>query len=278
MNNKVKIFMGVPSTGNIADTQTYALRAIQAKYQDHVELVYPDLCSNRIFHDAARNGIVEEFLQSDCDILWFLDSDVTPPIHILDLVVVYGNKWKVAGAPYPIFMAQSGTENRQVVFTVYKGIKGKGIAPADIPMSGIDEVDGLATGCLFIRREVLENLEKPYFQFKFDEESRSPVEGEDIGFCLRMAKLGIKFFVDYSMVCRHHKKLDLLELNNYAIEFAQKSIDRYDAEIRKNLEPAMRRLAMLEEERSKRVKTDNVDPSLLKTKSGLVIPKSLVGV
>ena len=93
--SKIKIYMGVPTTGTILDVQVTALRKIEELYGDQVEFVYPETCVRRMFHDFARNAIVDAFLATDCDILWFLDSDVAPPDNILDLVVEHGDKWKV---------------------------------------------------------------------------------------------------------------------------------------------------------------------------------------
>ncbi len=242
MGKKIKCYMGIPTTGSIVDSQVHTLRELEKKYADVVELVYPEECVNRIFHDAARNAIVEEFLESDCDVLWFLDSDVTPAKHVLDLIAVHYDKWKVAGAPYPVFMGQLGEEDRQIVFTVYKGSNGKGLSPTKIPYEGTDFVDGIATGCLFIKREVFSKLEKPYFEFKYDPITRVPVEGEDLGFCLKLNKLGINFFVDYSMICKHKKELDLLEMNNYAISYAQKAVDAHDRIFRGQIEALQARL------------------------------------
>jgi hypothetical protein len=236
---KWKVYMGLPSNGTISDFQPYVLRELQARYGDEVELVYPEQLCQRIFHDAAREGIIQDFLATDCDILWFLDSDVCPPKHVLDLVTMYGSEWQVAGAPYPVFMAQPGESQRQIVFTVYKqippGPDGKPrIAPCAVPDEGTEYIDGIATGCLFIKREVFDKLERPYFEFKYDPVTRQPIEGEDIGFCLKLARLGIKFFTDYSMVCKHYKNnLDLLELNNYAMGLVNKHIGAYQREMDK---------------------------------------------
>jgi len=232
MSKKIKMYVGIPSTGFIVDSQTYLLRDLEKDYGDTIEFVYPQKLTQRIFHDAARNGIVEEFLATDCDVLWFLDSDITPPRHVLDLIAVHWDKWKVAGAPYPVFMGQLNEEHRQIVFTAYKGTNGVGIAPAKIPYEGIEFVDGLATGCMFIKREIFSLLQKPYFEFKFNPETRVLTEGEDLGFCLKLNKLGIQFFTDYSMVCKHRKELDLLEMNNYAIDYANKAVNAYDQMVR----------------------------------------------
>lgn len=229
---KWKLYMGLPSNGSVSDFQSYVIRDLVDRYSDEIEFVFPEQLCQRIFHDAAREGIVQDFLDSGADILWFLDSDIAPPKYLLDLIVLHGDKWELAGAPYPVFMAQPNETHRQVVFTVYKSIgndpvtKKPRVAPAECPNEGTDFIDGIATGCLFIKREVFNKLERPYFEFKYDPISRQPIEGEDIGFILKMHKLGIKFFIDFSMVCKHFKNnIDLLEMNNYAISYAQKCIN-----------------------------------------------------
>lgn len=231
-----KIYMGIPTTGSIVDVQPHTLRIIEEKYKDEVKLVYPKKSVRRIFHDFARNAIVDEFLESDCDVLWFLDSDIAPQYHVLDLVTKHWDKWLAAGAPYPVFMTPAGDAECQIVFCVYKGNNEQGLSPSDIPYEGIEFVDGLATGCMFLKREIFSKLEKPYFEFKYDNESRKMIEGEDIGFCLKLKKQGIQFLTDYSMVCKHYKNVCLLELNNYAVSFANKSVARYDGLVRGKVE------------------------------------------
>lgn len=242
MNKRVKVYMGIPSTGTRSDAQMYVLREIEETYKDTIELVYPEICIHRIFHDFARNAIVEEFLDSDCDVLWFLDSDIAPSKHILDLIAIHYDKWKVAGGVYPVFVSRSQETNEPaIVFTVYKGSPEgkKGLYPSRIPYSGTEFVDGLATGCLFIKREVFAQLEKPYFEFKFKNESRELIEGEDLGFCFKLRALGIQFFTDYSMVCKHYKQVDLLDMNNYTISFTNTAILAYDADIRAKVTAAV---------------------------------------
>ena len=236
----IRVFVATPSQGTIADAQPFVLRDLAALYADSIELVYPEHCVQRRWYDFARNGMVKEFLASGCDILWFLDSDVVPPRDVLDIVADHHTEWKVAGAPYPIFVTQPLTGERELVFAVYDGHKGGGLAPCPIPGSGTAFVDGVATGCMFIKREVLEHMAQPYFEFKFDPTTRHPDQGEDIGFCLKLKAQGIRFFVDYAKVCSHHKEVDLLEANNYAINFARRSVESYDAEIKEKVRAAIR--------------------------------------
>lgn len=228
---KIKVYMGICSTGDRVDAQTYFLRRCEKNYGDKIEFIYPEIYVGRIFHDCARNAYVEQFLASDADILWFLDSDIVPAERTLDLITLHGDKWSMAGAPYPVWMSQQGYEGPQVTYTVYRG-DGIGMYPAPIPESGIDTVEGIATGCIFIKREVLTKMAKPYFEFKYNPETREMTEGEDLGFCRKANAMGYKFFIDFSMLCHHFKKVSLLDVSNYVEMQKQKVIDECDKAIR----------------------------------------------
>jgi hypothetical protein len=240
MSKRIKLFMAHPSVGTRADIQCYTLREMEKRYKDRIEFVYPKQCVQRIFHDAARNGMVEEFLETDCDALWFLDADVSPPSDGLDFFLeeTY-DQWDLAGLPYPVFMTPHGYSCMQAVVCVYNH-DGIGLKPARVPREGIRFVDGLATGCLFIKRKIFTEIERPWFEFKYDPTSRQMVEGEDLGFCLKVNALGYKFLTDFSKVCSHFKSVDLLHVMGYATQYAQTHVDALHAEYR----PRIKELAL----------------------------------
>jgi hypothetical protein len=238
---RTKVYVAVPTTSSIVDSQTYLLREIEELYRDKIELVYPSGCVRRVFHDFARNKMAEDFLASDCDILWFLDSDITPPKHVLDLITVHGDKWKLAGLTYPVFMRPPGSDILEVVYTAYKKNASTGnLGLCGVPKQGTDLLDGLATGCLFIRREVLEKLERPYFEFKYHEVDREIKEGEDLGFCRKVSELGYQFFTDFALTCRHQKTVDLMDVNNYAIQYSNRNVMAYDSRIKESTVAAVK--------------------------------------
>jgi len=232
---KTKVYVAIPTVGSVADVIPYAFRGFEQKYGEQIEFVYPEHCVQRKMHDFARNAHVTDFLASDCDILWFLDSDVVPPPHVLDLITEHGDHWDLAGAPYPVFMSVPGRVGPQIVMCVYER-DAHGFHSTDVPQEGRKVVAGLATGCLFIKRAVLEKMEAPYFEFKYDATDRRIVEGEDLNFCAKVNDLGYKFFTDFSMVCGHYKQVNLLDVNNYAIQYANASVMQYDAQIRPTIE------------------------------------------
>ncbi len=244
LGRKVKMYMGIPSMGDRSDFQFLTLRLLQERYKDYVEFVYPSDCVYRIFHDHARNAIVRDFLETDCDVLWFLDADIGPSKHVLDLIVNHWDKWQAAGAAYPIWATQAGQQYPQILFTAYKGTGESefgttGIRMCEVLTEGQEFVDGLATGCMFLKRSVFDNLQKPYFEFKYEADTRNIIEGEDIGFCLKLMKQGVRFFTDYSLVCKHYKRVDLLDMNNYTVDFAKERVRAYDAEIRPQIQAAL---------------------------------------
>lgn len=260
---RIKVYMGIPSLGTRSDLQCYALREIERNFSDRVELVYPKQCTHRVFHDFARNAIVEEFLESDCDILWFLDADVVPPTGILEMVVNPQQPWELAGAPYPIWMAARENAPQQIVFTCYVKENGK-LRISDVPRNqGRALVDGLATGCLFIKREVFQNpeLKKPYFEFKYRAEDCMMYEGEDLGFCNKVNDLDYKFYVDFAYTCSHFKTVNLLDMNNYAMDLSNSAVVSYDAQIRpqvKALESKIRELAKNQKPKSTLILPDHL--------------------
>lgn len=276
---KKRVYLGIPSTGTRSDAQIYLLEEIKERYKDHVELVYPTHCVYRTFHDFARNAIVEDFLVSDCDVLWFLDSDVVPPKHVMDLVALHWDKWEASGACYPIWMVPPGGSETCVLFTAYKGIvdndSTKGITMTEVPKEGQEFIDGLATGCMFLKKSVFKDLQKPYFEFKFNPETRQMKEGEDLGFCLKLSKLGIKFFTDYSMVCKHYKQVCLLDVSNYAMSRSNFNIMEYDKEIRGKVQDAIKSAYSMGKkdalnELQETLRSQSRGPQV--TQSGLILP------
>lgn len=235
MVKKPKFFIAVPTVGTVADALWYSLREIEKKYSDRVEFVYPEMCVRRIFHDFARSEMVKEFLATDADVLWFIDSDVVPPTNILDEYLRAYEEWDLAGAPYPLFIQQKDEPCPQVVYAVYNGAQGKGMYPADVPMEGTAFVDGVATGCIMVKRHIFEKLSAPYFEFEYNPETREMTRGEDIGFCRKVNALGYKFFVDFSKVCKHFKQVCLRDVNDYAMTYAKKQVNVYDAAVRAQL-------------------------------------------
>jgi predicted peroxiredoxin len=138
--------------------------------------------------DAARNFLAEK-LPDDADYLLFLDSDTLPPSDAIEKLLAHdkpivGGLYFMRMPPFwPLMM------KRDAATGLYAAIK-------DWPENSLVEVDSTGLGCLLIKREVFEKIEKPWFKFE-------PPLSEDFYFCRRARDAGYKIFVDTSVKCEH---------------------------------------------------------------------------
>lgn len=168
---------------------TYSIaRSRQALQEDRRRTSYLLLQGN-CHVDDARNTVVADFLASDCTDLVFLDADVSwEPEQLVELC---RRKEDVIGGVYP-FRRETSKYEMPV-----RHIRGN-LEPKD----GILEVDGLPTGFLKIRRNVLQGMARESESYVKNGKTipiifeRDVFEGGrrggDIGFCMKWREMGGK--------------------------------------------------------------------------------------
>ena len=111
--------------------------------------------------DNARNTIVQDFLKTDCDYLWWIDDDIIPPPNTLcelvntlllrddiDALSAVGFCMRADNGnyfPYPVTLKLDDKDK----YTVYYG-------------NDIEEVDAVGSGCVMVRRKVYKDVKRPY--------------------------------------------------------------------------------------------------------------------
>lgn len=206
---KQKIFIGIPTTGNIRTELAKWLLEI-VKNPDYSFDIY---ITGKSTIEHNRNLICRAFLKSNADWLMTIDSDVSPSLDILDIldtdkkiIAPINFVWKSWGlAP---LLSTSNPDGRGYIVTDPK--------VANSP-ERIVEVDGTGTTCLFINREVIEKMKPPYFMFGYDEEGRINL-GEDYSFCQKAKELGYKIWIDKKYVTNHFTTNSLKSVNEYLIK------------------------------------------------------------
>jgi hypothetical protein len=201
-----KLFIAIPTyDGKLSIKLAYTLAALMPLALQHgmsVKLGHVSGCS---IITMARNMLVDQFLDSECTDLLFIDSDViAQPEHILRLMAQSGDKDITAGS-YPrrskdrmFFMDLYYNENKELEF--------------DGAMMRIQRV---GTGFMLIRRHVLEDIanrsEKYLGQdgvgqvanvFEFTMMDGKFV-GEDYTFCDKARSLGYKVWLDVEISLPH---------------------------------------------------------------------------
>jgi SAM-dependent methyltransferase len=162
--------------------------------------------------DCNRNSMVKKFLGTDCE--WFLTIDAdNPPI---------GNPLKrlkldkdILAFPTPIWYSQI-TRRAQgespIVWNCFdRAADGNGWRE-HYPQGGLQEIDAAGTGCMLIKRKVLEHPDmKPAFYREWNEHG-IVTGGSDLVFCKRAKAAGFEIWADYGCACHHFKEIDLTQI------------------------------------------------------------------
>ena len=172
---------------------------------------------------SNRNMITKRFLESDCDFLLMIDDDVVPLSNPCELV--HSNLDVVA---MPALVRSSGN---LLNWTAYKDHSG-GVGYSAVDLDSVDdmfdilEVAIVGTGCILVKREVLENVKAP-FHSEFDGDGIQTY-GTDFAFCRRATKAGYKVYTTVHRRCEHFKVVGLSDVTAWdTINYFDKSNTPY---------------------------------------------------
>lgn len=188
MKNK-SIYLAVLNQGYIASGLTDLLTLIVQNDAYKIYLSYP----NQKPITYNRNNITQKFLATDADYLMMIDSDVIPPPNILNLV----------DFDKDIITPLMLVKQKGMLIPLFLKMNKDGIYDTDdyINKVGLQECDATGTGCIIIKRNVLEKLKHP-FQNKYDQDGIKTL-GQDFYFCQRAKELGFKVWVHLDYIAEH---------------------------------------------------------------------------
>jgi hypothetical protein len=155
--------------------------------------------------DHARNEAVRHFLSTDCEYLFFLDSDVLPPADAVERLLRW-NRPFITG----MYCRRSPPHSVPVMMIDHQWVTD---LPKD-PRAPLKEVELVGAGCMLIHRTVFEALTKhphrpgkPWFDWRSDLHGIVPpgeALSEDYSFCFAVRKhLKVPVLVDTSIRCLH---------------------------------------------------------------------------
>ncbi|NDG31670.1 hypothetical protein EB118_16575 [bacterium] len=178
-----------------------AMEMVNAEFAQHLAMS----CANLVAHGIrincafnigsvitiARRNLVDIFLKSDFNYIWWVDSDmkfpVDSPLRLLarnkDIV---GCNYRRRRFPNPNFTGMSGAAGKFQEFTTTD------LSP---PM---EEIDVLPHGLVMVRRHVYEKTPQPHYLQEFIPEMNLEI-GEDIFFCQQAKKAGWEIWCDQEL-------------------------------------------------------------------------------
>ena len=207
-----KLFFAIPSY-DFKVTLKFALSL--AKFtsicKEHgVQVAFGSVCGCSVV-SRARNLLVDQFLNTDCTDLLFIDADINfEPEDVIRLLAWTSRYPIVGGVP------RARKEERTYIATLDEG-EGKTLT---MDSMGLVRVTRLATAFMMVKREVFETLidahpEWQYFDEKYAENGKTLYSifdfkstlkgyiGEDFLFCDRARAHGFEAWVDPTIKLGH---------------------------------------------------------------------------
>jgi hypothetical protein len=175
-----------------------------------------------------RTLLVQRFLESECDWLLQIDTDIAfEPTLLEEMLELAGDEKKILAASVPL-----GEKFRSCAFMRDEEKVGGWRDLWPVPLKPI-ECDAIATACCLIHREVFETIADQHGQCWFhhiylpDSPIATPPrdfkflsQGEDIAFSVRAARTGFKMWAVHVPGIRHHKTRSLSHDDDRARMFA----------------------------------------------------------
>lgn len=196
---KGSAFVAVPTRGQV-DTQVAAAvaqLAIRLGTTPHYE-------RGHVSAGMTRNLIVNRFLASGMDALVMVDDDVVAAPLAHTIVDRLFEGWDVVAAAYPIFKPELGWPIPvPAAFIVDRG--DYQIVP---PSTGVVECDAVGTGCVAIRRDVLEHLMPVPFAETMNDDG-TDIISDDFVFSARAREAGCRIAIDFDVRCDHLVRVSL---------------------------------------------------------------------
>jgi len=191
---KIKIYVAILTQGYIR--KELALSLIRwcknSPFDIFLELTEEKPCAH------ARNNIVKKFLASDNQWLLMIDEDVVPFQNPLEMIEF--NK-DIVIAPAPIYQYK-------VLWNVYRtDAEGYWKSIEIEKEKGLIEIDSAGTGCILIKRKVLEVINAP-FERIFNKDGIEKL-GLDLSFSRKAKKAEFKIYASIEHKCSHYKTIDL---------------------------------------------------------------------
>lgn len=154
-------------------------------------------------YENNLNGCVQHVLDHGFDWWLTMDDDNPPPSNVLDLIEFDKD---VIGCPTPVYRPG---HNPPLYWNALDEGEKLGEFKQHKPCEGLQQVDVVGSGCMLVKRRVLEVLPHPFERIW---NKGRVVAGPDITFCRKVWDKGFEVWAHYDYPCRHYTEVDLKEV------------------------------------------------------------------
>lgn len=173
--------------------------------------------TERTLIHTARNVLANEFLATDCEWAFWLDSDMVLPANTIPVMMRWAKKLNAQfltgiyhqrmGDHKPLALVRNESvvsykeESEHSMVIVPEGCT----TPFKIHCCGF--------GCVLMHRDVLLKLKNPYFKYEMQEGKKEL--SEDFYFCIQARKAGIDLWAIPELACGHLGQAPIITKNDF---------------------------------------------------------------
>lgn len=196
------ILVTVPNTHWVHKHVAHRLLLLQTDGRYPLTIQFP---SHKPYENNLHH-IVYDFRHGDWSFWLNIDSDNPPMNNPLDLVEL---NLDLIGLPTPVWH-NSGEGEFPIYLTGYDWDEKEKAYRQHPCHEGLQEVDGIGTGCFLMSKRVVNRMSGPIFERTYDAHGRVEL-GNDMAFCRRAKEVGVKIYAHYDYQCRHFSEIELRE-------------------------------------------------------------------
>lgn len=230
---KPRVFIGVPNLGVVETVLSRRLREWykSSKYQ----ITIAEATGYRPI-ELAINNLLKQFLESDCEWLFIINSDECLPrdalarllAHDVDVVAPLGLRWNCVLGVLPCMGIREGGGDDELAqhFENPEGVKmvsGKPryVQPRD-GFGGLQRVDRIGSSGILVKRHVVEAIPLGTWRLEMSEDRCKLYSSEDFVWCDAIRAAGFEIWLDSDLILDHFRKVNLATVLRLLLEAREK--------------------------------------------------------
>ena len=188
------IYVGLPMYGGAHGLFVRCLLSLQVSLIEKGHDVIFDIVMNGSILPKVRNGIVKRFIDSQADVLLFIDSDMVFEIPTIE---------KLINAPFDVSAVNYRKKNNNIEYTAIPVLR-DGVPTGIKDKDTWVRVESAGTGIMAIKRQIIDSMIDRYPELVYEQNvpclfdftlKDGKYYGEDYTFCQRASESGGKIYI-----------------------------------------------------------------------------------
>jgi len=227
LENAPKVAFVMPCAEGVNPKAVQSALAIVANScENGIRIKQIGITERTLIH-CARNWLSKEFLATDCEWVFWMDSDMVLEARTITVMLKHaqamnakfltGIYYQRMGQHRPVLGVNSATSidgQSMKLDDEYSFVPVAVSENATVPF----KVDMCGFGCVLLHRSVYDGMKYPYFRFLFMEDKPDSYISEDTYFCAKARGLGQEIWAIPELKCGHLGQPPIITAKDFVVD------------------------------------------------------------